>query len=46
METELDQQYANKLIAKTFDLNMGVDQDGDLCGYNNVNGKRFNDNSG
>lgn len=47
MESELDQQYVNQLVAKTFDLYMGVDQDGDLCGYyNNLNGKRFNDNSG
>ena len=41
MESELDQQYVNQLVAKTFDLYMGVDQDGDLCGYNNLNGKRF-----
>ena len=38
-ETQLDEKYVQSLIRKTFDEHLGLDQDGDFCGYN-LNGKK------
>ena len=38
-ETQLDEKYVQSLIRKTFDEHLGLDQDGDFCGYNLNGGK-------